>query len=100
MVPLRLAALIEREIMANEKSETLIKEGRRTELEARRPTEKALAAIRRMGPSAALNKMCSALAHQINADLSNRQLQGLIMRSEVEELQTCLERAAAVLKRS
>ena len=85
--------------MANEKSETLIKEGRRTELEDRRPTEKALAAIRRMGPSAA-RKMCSGLAHQINADLSNRQLQGLIMRSEVEELQTCLERAAAVLKRS
>jgi hypothetical protein len=53
--------------MANEKSKTLIKEGRRTELEDRRPTEKALAAIRRMGPSAAL-KMCSGLAHQINAD--------------------------------
>jgi hypothetical protein len=85
--------------MANEKSKTLIREGRRTELEDRRPTEKALAAIRRIGPVAAL-KMCSGLAHQINADLSNRQLQGLIMRSEAEELRTCLERAAAVLKRS
>jgi cobyrinic acid a,c-diamide synthase len=85
--------------MANEKSKTLIREGRRTEFEDRRPTEKALAAIRRMGPSAAV-KICSGLAHQINVELSNRQLQGLIMRSEVEELQTCLERAAAVLKRS
>jgi C4-dicarboxylate-specific signal transduction histidine kinase len=84
--------------MANEKSKTLIKERRRTEHEDRRPTEKALAAIRRMGPVAA-HKMCSGLAHQINADLSNRQLQGFV-RSEVEELQTCLERAAAVLKRS
>jgi hypothetical protein len=85
--------------MANEKSKTLIKERLRIEHEDRRPTEKALAAIRRMGPVAA-HKMCSGLAHQINADLSNGQLQGLIMRSEVEELQTCLERAAAVLKRS
>jgi hypothetical protein len=84
--------------MANEKSKTLIKERLRIEHEDRRPTEKALAAIRRMGPVAGF-KMCSGLAHQINADLSNRQLQGFV-RSEVEELQTCLERAAAVLKRS
>ena len=85
--------------MTNEKSKTLVKGGRRTELEDRRPTEKAVAAIRRMGPVAGF-KMCSGLAHQISVDLSDRQLQGLIMRSEVEELQTCLKRAAAVLKRS
>jgi hypothetical protein len=59
-------------------------------------TEQALAAIRRTGPVAALEK-CRGLADQINAELL--QLEYLIKPSEVAELQAYLARAAAVLKK-
>ena len=71
----------------------------RIELEDReRMTEKALTAIRRTGPAAALER-CSRLADQIEAELSQRQLKGVIEPFEVEDLQAFLERAAAVLKK-
>jgi hypothetical protein len=61
-------------------------------------TEKALVAIRRIGPAAALER-CSRLADQIAAKLSQRQLKDLIDPSAVADLQVFLERAAAVLKK-
>jgi hypothetical protein len=70
-----------------------------TDLEDReRMTEKALVAIRRTGPAAALER-CSRLADQIEAKLSQRQLKDLIDPSAVADLQVFLERAAAVLKK-
>ena len=84
--------------MATEKS-TARDAKRRIDLEDReRMTEKALTAIRRTGPAAALER-CSRLADQIEAELSKRHLEGLIEPSEVEALQAFLERAAAVLKK-
>jgi predicted transcriptional regulator of viral defense system len=89
---------MERRIMAIEKS-TARDTKRRIELEDReRMTEKALTAIRRTGPAAALER-CSRLADQIEAELSHRQLKDVIEPSEVEDLQAFLERAAAVLKK-
>jgi hypothetical protein len=61
-------------------------------------TEQALAAIRRTGPGAALEK-CRGLADQINAELLQRQLEYLTEPSEVAELHAYLARAAAVLKK-
>jgi hypothetical protein len=89
---------MERGIMATEKS-TARDTKRRIELEDReRMTEKALTAIRRTGPAAALER-CSRLADQIEAELSKSHLECLIEPSEVEGLQAFLERAAAVLKK-
>jgi predicted transcriptional regulator of viral defense system len=61
-------------------------------------TEKVLAAIRRTGSAAALER-CSRLADQIDAGLSQRKLEDLIEPSAVADLQAFLERAAAVLKK-
>jgi hypothetical protein len=84
--------------MANEKSRTRDKK-RSTALEDREQmTEKALAAIRRTGPAAALER-CSRLANQIDAELSQRKLEDLIEPSAAADLQAFLERAAAVLKK-
>jgi predicted transcriptional regulator of viral defense system len=84
--------------MATEKSTARDTE-RSTDLEDReRMTEKALTAIRRTGPAAALER-CSRLADQIEAELSQRQLKGLIDPSAVADLQALLERATAVLKK-
>jgi hypothetical protein len=70
-----------------------------TDLEDReRMTEKALVAIRRTGPAAALER-CSRLADQIEAKLAQRRLKDLIDPSAVADLQVFLERAAAVLKK-
>jgi hypothetical protein len=91
-------ALRERRIMATEKNTAKDTE-HRIELEDReRMTEKALTVIRRTGPAAALER-CSRLADQIEAELSHRQLKGVIEPFEVEDLQAFLERAAAVLKK-
>jgi hypothetical protein len=84
--------------MATEKS-TARDTKRSTDLEDReRMTEKALVAIRRTGPAAALER-CSRLADQIEAELSQRKLEDLIEPSAVADLQAFLERAAAVLKK-
>jgi hypothetical protein len=84
--------------MTSEKSTARDTE-RRIDFEDRdRMTEKALSAIRRTGPAAALER-CSRLADQIEAELSQRQLKGVIEPSAVEDLQAFLERAAAVLKK-
>jgi hypothetical protein len=84
--------------MAAEKS-TARDTKRSTDLEDReRMTEKALVAIRRTGPAAALER-CSRLADQIEAELSQRKLEDLIEPSAVADLQAFLERAAAVLKK-
>jgi hypothetical protein len=89
---------MERGIMATEKSTARDTE-RRIDLEDReRRTEKALTAIRRTGPAAALER-CSRLVDQIEAELSKRLLKGVIEPSELEDLQAFLERAAAVLKK-
>ena len=59
-----------------------------------RMTERALAAIRRAGPAAALEK-CRVLADQINAELLQRaQIEPLAL----EHLQAYLARANAVVK--
>jgi hypothetical protein len=84
--------------MANEKSRTRDKK-RSTGLEDREQmTEKALAAIQRTGPAAALER-CSRLANQIDAELSQRKLEDVIEPSAAADLQAFLERAAAVLKK-
>jgi hypothetical protein len=84
--------------MATEKSTARDTE-RSADLEDReRMTEKALNAIRRTGPAAALER-CSRLADQIEAELSQRQLKDLIEPSAVADLQAFLERATAVLKK-
>jgi DUF1680 family protein len=84
--------------MTTEKS-TATETKRRIELEDReRMTEKALTAIRRTGPAAALER-CSRLADHIEAELSQRQLKGRIEPTETEELLAFLERAAAALKK-
>jgi hypothetical protein len=84
--------------MATEKSTARDTE-RSTDFEDReRMTEKAVTAIRRAGPAAALEQ-CSRLVDQIEAELSQKQLEDLIDPSAVADLQAFLERATAVLKK-
>src|SRR4051812_18965916 len=88
----------ERGIMTTEKSATRDTKRRIAFEDRERMTQKALIAIRRTGPAAALER-CSRLADQIEAELSQRQSKGVIEPSELEDLLAFLERAAAVLKK-